>query len=320
MGNSDTSPAQAPALLVPRFVRGLELLAQKKGFAVSIAPVLVIPAYQPGIAQSEELHLVGTWRGTRRQFQSLRFAVSSFALPSASCTKAVIMNRFSPVRAGRVDVEGNEVLFTPDFGEVPASIEYRRDVEVAHYGKRITYHGTREALIDLGVNPKRLKVSKATPFRQGQCIESFGPPIHLRAAATHCVFGDGPEVTLLTPRRCYWDARLQPDGTILYRDDTELAECERRELEKVRRYSGQDRKASPDSEAVTEATYLDAAVVPLKNLSEIAGHFSKQLGMEVWQRIGEIMRLMQKERELLEERRRPPYLRLVVSNDEVDHV
>ena len=151
------------------------------------------------------------------------------------------MTRFSPVRAGRVDVEGNEVLFTPDFGEVPASIEYRRDVEVVHYGKRIAYHGTREALIDLGVNPKRLKVSKTTPFRQGQCIESFGPPIHLSAAATHCVSGDGPEVTLLTPRRCYWDARLQPDGTILYRDDTELAECERRELEEIRRYSEQDR-------------------------------------------------------------------------------
>ena len=51
MGNSDTSPAQAPALLVPRFVRGLELLAQKKGFAVSITSgARLSGGYEPSAA------------------------------------------------------------------------------------------------------------------------------------------------------------------------------------------------------------------------------------------------------------------------------
>jgi hypothetical protein len=275
----------APAILVPRFVRGLESLAQKKGFEVSIER----------FGRGDELHLVGAWRGTRRQFQSLKFAVSSFALPAASCTKAVVMNRFSPVRAGRVDVEGNEVLFTPDFGEVPERIEYRYDVEVAHYAKRIAYHGTIEALIALGIPKKRLKFSKTTPLRQGQSLESFG--------------------------RCEWDARLQPDGTVLYRDDTELAERARRKLTESARQEHKrwvSEEAARYSEQDPAATCIDAAAVPLQNLSYIASYFSPELAAKIGESIGVIKGLLQIERERLDKRQaRPLHLRLVINHTTV---
>lgn len=67
-------------------------------------------------------------------------------------------------------------------------------------------------------------------------------------------------------------------------------------------------------EPLASETYLQAAAVPLATLSEFAGHFSEQLGMEVRQRLGQIDAMLKKERERLAELRRPSHLRLVIDN------
>jgi hypothetical protein len=110
MGKPSVSMEAAPGILVPRFVRGLEAYARQKGFAVSISASVL----NMGYARGEETHLVGEWRGTKRQFHALKFTVPSFSLPTASCTKAIIAHRLSPIRAGRIDVESKAVLFEPD--------------------------------------------------------------------------------------------------------------------------------------------------------------------------------------------------------------
>jgi hypothetical protein len=91
-------------------------------------------------------------------------------------------------------------------------------------------------------------------------------------------------------------------------------------IEERQRFDREDRErevqyVEPVSEPTTDMAYIDAAAMPLKNLSGIAQHFSKQLGNEVWERIGQIIRLLDKERERMAERRRPSYLRLVVDNE-----
>ncbi len=189
--------------LVPRYIRAIEALGVRRGFSVDIrietlglsnAGRLSRPA-APGAGEDLMLaHLVGEWRGSKKQFSSLKFTRLGGRIPMRE--GAVPMLASSPVLAGWIEVHGNRVCFTPYFGLVPVRLENRGDVEVIHYLERIGFHGTVKALTAAGIAPERLTPTRSRNWRRGSTDEDFG--------------------------ECRWDMRCQPDGKVLYIEDTPL--------------------------------------------------------------------------------------------------
>ncbi len=104
------------------------------------------------------------------------------------------MRASSPIRRGGLAVDGKNVVFVPTFGPVPLSIERRGEVEVVHYRHRIAFHGPLQALIDAGIAKERLNPSRTRTWRRGSTDEPYG--------------------------ECRWDMHRQPDGSIVYVEDT----------------------------------------------------------------------------------------------------
>jgi hypothetical protein len=176
-------------ILVPRYVRALEELAMRRGLSVSIG-VESIETWQHGDHWMID-YLVGEWRGSLRQFLSLNFATIGCRIPLHR--GEIIMRASSPVRSGTLEAHGKSVLFKPQLAVAPVKLEQRGRVEVIDYDDRVAFHGTANALIGAGILEKRLTLRKLTR-RQGSADEPYGT--------------------------CYWDMQRQPDGTILYTEDT----------------------------------------------------------------------------------------------------
>jgi hypothetical protein len=198
-GAAELSEGQqrAASFVVPRFVRVLEELARRKGFAVSLA-------LQPRRTRSEYAprpHLIGEWQGTKRQFLALRFAVPSFHFPQDG--GGIVMRALSPVRAGSLEVDGQRVIFFPDFGPSVISAELRGEAEILDYGDRTGIQGSAASLLVAGVPKKRTalpRTGKRNEIR-GRAAETWGT--------------------------CNWTTRGLPDGSLLHVFDTEVAERER---------------------------------------------------------------------------------------------
>jgi len=199
MVRPDTSTSSANSFLVPRFVRNLEAIGRCRGFFVSIHLKPVLEGrwwHQYGKVD----HLIGYWRGTRRGFVGLKFAVPGFRVPLLG--SEVIMRPNSPIRSGTIEVvDGKYMVFSPDFGRAPIRLEERGDVEVVTYEERIAYHGGLKALVAMGIPKERLTSPRTRRWSNGSAEESFG--------------------------ECHWEMRRQPDGSILYVVDTEAAETAR---------------------------------------------------------------------------------------------
>jgi len=194
MGEPNPKPRFVDQALVPRYVRALEALGSRRGLSVSIGIGYVL-GYE-GKAE----HLVGEWRGSWRQFLSLKFTVLSFRRPLVGGAIAVRTN--SPIRDGYVEMDGTVVTFLPDFGPVPLGIEHRGPIEIIKYKERVAFHGSMRALIAAHVPKARLRPPRLRTCRDGLSKEPFG--------------------------ECRWSSRRQPDGSIVYTVDTEQAEIARR--------------------------------------------------------------------------------------------
>jgi hypothetical protein len=198
MSEPEASSSKDQGLLVPGFVRNLEAIGKRRSFVTSIG---IEPIYERRIYEKVN-HLVGRWRGTRRQFLGLKFAVPSFRVPLTG--GEVLMHTNSTLRGGYsyIEVDGKNVLFLPDFGRVPVRIEDRGDIEVVEYEERIAYHGSIQALIAAGIPKQRLTLPRLRTWRDGSSNETFG--------------------------ECRWNMQRQPDGLIVYTVDTEEAQIARK--------------------------------------------------------------------------------------------
>jgi hypothetical protein len=187
-------------ILVPKYVRALEALAARHGFAVAPLRIEAVCDYHYGLLVD---HLVGQWRGTRRQFLALEFAAPGFHVPLKE--GPVPMRASSPIRWGSLAVDGKDVIFEPTFGPLPLRIEQRGELEVVHYQHRIAFHGSMPALIAAGIAEARLAPSLTRAWRRGSTEEPFG--------------------------ECRWEMRRQPDGSIVYVEDTPQAVIGRRAVQ-----------------------------------------------------------------------------------------
>jgi hypothetical protein len=194
MVEPNPTPRFVDQALVPRYVRALEALGARRGFSVSIA-IAPVQGYERKVE-----HLVGEWRGSWRQFLSLKFTVLSFRRPLIG--GAIVVRTNSPIRDGYVEMDGKVVKFLPDFGPVPVGIQHSGVIEIIRYEERVAFHGSMAALIAAHVPKARLIPPPLRTWRAGSSKEPFG--------------------------ECRWSSRRQPDGSIVYTVDTEQAERARK--------------------------------------------------------------------------------------------
>jgi len=119
-----------------------------------------------------ELRLWGMWRGTRSQLMSLGIWSASQRLPLTKEWLSVPMNSpqsWRPLVCGEVEVIGDQISYTVDFGEPPLSIDARGDVEVVFYLDEVAYHGTLEALLAIGIDKRRLPTGTRSVRRNENC-------------------------------------------------------------------------------------------------------------------------------------------------------
>jgi hypothetical protein len=182
---------------VPRHIANLNALAEQHGLAVQ----LVVEPY----TDNPELRLWARWSGPRAAFLDLVQPVASYRLPLSRGTLNVPggaghYSRTALV-SGVVTVEADNVVFEIDFGAPEVSIEQQGDVEIARSANEITYHGTSEGLIAVGIPRERLPTGKR-PAKGGYCNVLKDAEWYSR-----------PE----------WHSRRQPDGSILYRIESPAA-------------------------------------------------------------------------------------------------
>jgi hypothetical protein len=119
---------ETPALLIPRFVQDLNVIAERVGLSVLVA--------------AADGKLVATWRGSKKQMRATGLLTPGYRFPYGRCPFKNTMIE------GSMIVERRGVVRAEVYcGEIPNKIEHKGDIEVIHYKNETAYHGPREALI-----------------------------------------------------------------------------------------------------------------------------------------------------------------------------
>jgi len=217
----------APAR-IPRFVRRLTEYAECRGVAVK--------TYAGPYSNDPEIRLWSEWRTSQEQFLALEFLTPGNRLPYTSGYFTVPMGfyhrREDALMAGDMTIEGGNVLWEIDFGPAEFDVAERGGVEIVTYADETLFHGSVEALIAAGIDPKRLPVGKRPSKRS------------LRGDYDHPV----PQ----------WRSRRQLDGSIVYR--VESAKALRARHEEQARWYAQMRPAAAPVATKPRPSYLRLVV------------------------------------------------------------
>jgi hypothetical protein len=141
-----TTTSGEPTLLIPRFVRGLNVIAERAGFRHETH---VGKLHWDG----DEQHLIAVWRGSRRAFRRLTF------LPPTHLRKAHTGGGISwpepphmrPIILGIVEISGKGIRFTLSFGPPPRAIRTQGNLEIVEYCDWYAYCGAKEELMATGI-------------------------------------------------------------------------------------------------------------------------------------------------------------------------
>lgn len=215
-------PAQksAPHELVPRHVAALCDLARRSG--LEVVPPHVEP-YKIWATDDPEDRLVAEWIGSSSAFAATGLLVPSqlrvltfptndhFLCVPAMSYQCALGEEFSPVAFGYISGNPEALRWILDFGAPPLSINQRNGVEVILTRKELARHGTAESLVADGVAAKHLPIGRRTAKRV--------------STSSTCEFIDD-RVPLWHPTR-WWGCRRQPDGTFVYREESNAALAER---------------------------------------------------------------------------------------------
>ncbi len=190
-----TAMSGAAALLVPRFVHGLNAIAERAGFSTELR---VDKFY----SNSDKQHLIGVWRGPKRAFLGLKFLPPNKRRRTGGVISWPEPPHMQPVINGDLEVSRKGVQLTLSFGLVPRLIRRRGEVEIIEYPSDgyeqwFIYHGTQEALIAAGVCEER-------------CF-----PTPKRVCKNYC-----GELLEGIPE---WKTRRYPDGSFVHWRETEAS-------------------------------------------------------------------------------------------------
>lgn len=198
VNNKPTPPAQ---LRVPRFVRALNDIAERAGFATEV-----------GIGKiwenDEAPYIVSTWRGTRSAFLRLKF-LPSFILGKVHGGGVITWPqepdyRYCVIR-GVMEVQRSRLELRLSGGPIPNAIRTDDEVEIVEYADQTAYHGSKDALMAAGIcTEKQLPSETQRRRRKGSCQPS----------------GEGR----------YWSTRRQLDDSFIHWLETE-AKCKQRRAE-----------------------------------------------------------------------------------------
>ncbi len=184
---------RASELLVPRYLRNLNVAAASYGLETSIRSGAGL--FHPDLEANRSALLL-EWRGTRNQLRALPCVLPSWSIP---LERRRLNTRWGT--EGYVELVGDEVLYTIDAGAVPDSISFSDDVEISQWPTYTAYHGAVAGLIAAGIDAKRVGSGGA------RCVTGPWP----------CPNDGYPNCK---PVRA-WSRTRQPDGLIVYRQETE---------------------------------------------------------------------------------------------------
>jgi hypothetical protein len=193
MGESHNPRLAVPQRL-PRYLEALNALAVAHGLTVS----MVVEPYE----RDPEIRLWCKWTGKRDAALRLIQPIPSYHLPMARGLIAIPggSTRVCQMLIGEVTVNGDDVLLEFDCGSTDFTIAARGEVEVITYADEILYHGSAAALLALGIGRNRLPLEKRDGKKGGY----------------HC-WNEEQKVHVEVPQ---WSSSRQPDGLILYREET----------------------------------------------------------------------------------------------------
>lgn len=179
---------------IPRHIRHLNDLATRVGLAVRV--------YVEPYSDDPEVRLWSKWTGTRAQL----FATGLFTsteqrrIHGGSKPRQVVVppsesfRRSNYIALGVLSEFGESVQWAIDCGPSIYTLSHSGTAELVTYADEILYHGDAEALIAAGVDRKRLPLGKQgfKSTRRSSC--------------------DTVEAQ--------WNCRRQPDGLLIYRQET----------------------------------------------------------------------------------------------------
>ncbi len=187
---------------LPQFIENLNALAREYGLSVE----MLVEPFEGASAKKSAPRLWSEWRGSRDAFLKLVDPIPSFHLPLSrgwvSIPGGAQRSSKYPLIKGDLKVTGESVLFCIDWGLPDFAITVAGDVEIVTYADEIVYHGEAAAISALGIDLERLPQGR----KEGKRFtddESTGP---------------------------LWSSRRQPDGSIVYREESPAA-CRRRAQE-----------------------------------------------------------------------------------------
>jgi hypothetical protein len=202
MADDEDIRTPLPARL-PRYVRNLNAWAESFGLGVEMG---VYP-----YDNDPEERLWAKWSGSRGQLLDLVAPVPSYRLPLRRGHLVVPRGAQSArphcLLGGDVTVDGDQVALEIDFGPPVYTLANHNGIETITYAEEILHHGSREALLAMGVHRDCLP----TPNRRRR--EYDGVEFEREASGeltgrfTHCAG---------------WYSVAQPDGQVLYCVDTSL--------------------------------------------------------------------------------------------------
>lgn len=223
---STSKVANAADLLVPRFVANLNAYAQARGIDVQV----VAEPYD----NDPEVRLWSKWRAPLERFLALecftpfqraglrykselsamrsKTTKMEVGVPSSESMRCV--DRGHPILVGVMNIDAKDAFWEIDSGPVPVEIIERDGVEVSTFEKWTAHHGSMEALVALGIPPKRF------------------PPTTARSGKSHRDwFGEEKN----------WATRRQLDSTFVHWLESPAAFSERQEenADRERRYAAE---------------------------------------------------------------------------------
>ena len=196
-GDVSRRSASNRPVLVPGYVENLNAIARMHGLRVSAARIIREEVPQGGGVMKWEEHLAVDWQGTGAQLRSLGWILPSWSFPVATARGPGCRRLDTKWGVGgyvHVPVNEDDVTFAINHGDVPLKIAASAGVETISMDWCTEHHGTQAALIAAGIADAQ-RLSGKKPFKSnGQ---------------------DSDE-----PR---WWRLLQPDGTVVFGIETDLA-------------------------------------------------------------------------------------------------
>lgn len=136
-----------PALLVPRYVRNLNTLAERCGMAVAVSVDQYAPDEQQWVDVEGDYYLAAEWAGTRAQLAMLGLFTQAKLLNCSPIGRDARRRVSTRDLSGIMETKGDRVAIELDFGEVPREITMLGRVEVITYADEVAYHGSPDDLL-----------------------------------------------------------------------------------------------------------------------------------------------------------------------------